>query len=66
VWAQWKVDKLLKCSFCDKKIDLGTGKMFVLKSGVVRYFCSSKCERNWKLGRDAKNVKWTEIFRKKD
>jgi large subunit ribosomal protein L24e len=40
--------------------------MFVLKSGVVRYFCSSKCERNWKLGRDSKNVKWTEIFRKKD
>lgn len=54
----------MKCSFCGNKIESGTGKMYVLKSGIVKYFCSSKCEKNWKLGRNPKKVKWTEIFRK--
>lgn len=64
--GRWKVDKLTKCSFCGGKIKIGTGKMLVLKSGVVRYFCSKKCEKNWKMGRDPKKTKWTETFRKKE
>ena len=54
----------MKCSFCGNKIEPGKGKMFVLKSGTVKYFCSSKCEKNWKLGRNPKKVKWTQTFRK--
>lgn len=42
----------------------GTGKMFVLKSGSIKYFCSRKCERNWEMGRDPKKTKWTKTFRK--
>ncbi|MEX2738129.1 MAG: 50S ribosomal protein L24e [Candidatus Wukongarchaeota archaeon] len=55
---------LTKCSFCGSKLTQGTGKMLVLKSGVIRYFCSSKCEGSWKMGRDPKKIRWTEIFRK--
>jgi len=55
---------LVKCSFCGSKLAPGTGKMLVLKTGAVRYFCSSKCERNWGMGRDSKKIRWTEIFRK--
>ncbi len=55
---------MVKCYFCGKKIAPGTGKMLVLKSGAIRYFCSRKCEKNYKMGRDPKKEKWTEIFRK--
>jgi len=55
---------VVKCSFCGETIKPGTGKMLVLKSGVIKYFCSRKCERNWKLGRDPKKLKWTKFYRK--
>jgi len=54
---------MVKCSFCGKKIEIGTGKMFVLKSGVVKYFCSNKCEKNWGMKRNPKKLKWTESYR---
>jgi large subunit ribosomal protein L24e len=57
---------LAKCSFCGGKIKIGTGKMLVIKSGVIKYFCSKKCEKNFKMGRDPKKIKWTEIYRKKE
>jgi large subunit ribosomal protein L24e len=44
----------------------GIGKMLILKSGTVRYFCSKKCEKNWKMGRNPKNIKWTKISRKQE
>ena len=50
----------MKCSFCGKAIPKGTGKMFVKKSGEILYWCSSKCEKNYKLGRRAKKLKWTK------
>jgi len=41
------------CSFCGKKIEYGTGKMFVRKDGTILYFDTSKCEKNYlKLGRE--------------
>ena len=42
----------------------GKGRMFVRKSGQILYFCSSKCNRNWKLKRQGKNKKWTATSRK--
>jgi len=57
---------LAKCSFCGRKIKIGTGKMLVTKSGLIKYFCSRKCEKNFHMGRDPKRTKWTEIFRKKE
>lgn len=49
-----------KCSFCGGKLEPGTGVMFVKNDGMVLFFCSSKCERNHKLGRKPQKVRWTE------
>ncbi len=52
---------MAKCSFCNKEIEKGTGKMVVSKSGKYRKFCSMKCEKNMlKLGRKQVNFKWTK------
>jgi large subunit ribosomal protein L24e len=48
-----------KCSFCGSDIEIGTGKMFVKKDGTVFYFCSSKCEKNKRLGRIPRRIEWT-------
>lgn len=50
----------MKCSFCNKEIPVGTGKMYVLNSGKRYYFCSNKCEKNLlKLNRKPRKYKWT-------
>jgi large subunit ribosomal protein L24e len=49
----------MKCSFCKGNTVAGTGKMFVKNSGEVFYFCSSKCEKNFMLGREPKKTKWS-------
>ncbi len=52
---------MVKCSFCGKTIEKGTGKMYVKTNGQVYWFCSSKCEKNFlKLKRDPRKIKWTE------
>ena len=51
---------MVKCTFCNKEIERGTGKMFISKIGKIKYFCSKKCEKNLhKLKRNPKNFKWT-------
>ena len=51
--------KMVKCSFCSKNIEKGTGKMFVTKAGKILHFCSNKCEKNMlKLKRKPANLKW--------
>lgn len=52
-----------KCSFCGEKLGTSEGKMYVLKSNIVKYFCNSKCEKNWYMGRDPKKLKWTKTSR---
>jgi len=47
-----------KCSFCQLQYPIHKGMTFVEVSGKILHFCSSKCRKNWKLGRDAKKVKW--------
>lgn len=49
----------MKCSFCKRDIPKGKGKMLILKSGKILYFCSSKCEKNYNLKRDPKKLGWT-------
>lgn len=49
----------MKCSFCKKDIERGTGKIFVTKEGKILNFCSRKCEKNrLKLKRNPRNLKW--------
>ena len=33
----------MKCSFCTKEIEKGTGLMYVKKIGTIRYFCTKRC-----------------------
>lgn len=61
---------MVKCTFCGKEIDKGTGKMFVKVDSTIYYFCSSKCEKNMlKLKRIPRNIPWTaesRAFKGKD
>ena len=52
------------CSLCGEAIEPGTGKLFVRKDGSIFYFCSSKCENNFRLGRAPRRVLWTKAARK--
>ena len=53
---------MVKCSFCRGPMPDGKGRMFVKKSGQVLYFCSSKCQNNFRLGRQGKKQKWTHTY----
>lgn len=56
---------MVKCSFCGETLEQGTGKMYVLKEGKILYFCAMKCEKNMlKLKRKARNLKWTNEYKK--
>ncbi|WP_424003948.1 50S ribosomal protein L24e [Haloarcula salina] len=48
-----------ECDYCGADIEPGTGTMFVHKDGATTHFCSSKCENNADLGREARNLEWT-------
>ena len=52
------------CSYCGKQMEPGTGKLFVRKDGSLFYFCSSKCQSNYNLGRIPRRVAWTAAGRK--
>jgi large subunit ribosomal protein L24e len=47
-----------RCSFCKQNYEWPYGLTYVLNDGTILYFCSSKCRKNFKLGRDNKKVKW--------
>lgn len=57
---------MVKCTFCNKEIERGTGKMFITKIGKIKFFCSRKCEKNsHKLKRNPKHFKWTKAKKAK-
>ena len=49
-----------ECDFCGAEIEPGTGTMLVLNDGSTHHFCSAKCEKNVDLGREARDLEWTE------
>jgi large subunit ribosomal protein L24e len=55
----------MRCSFCGKEIEKGTGVMLVKNDGRIFYFDSSKCEKNMlKLKREPARVKWIKKSKK--
>ena len=46
------------CSFCKKGYEFPRGTTVVQKDSSVRYYCSSKCRKNFEIGRISKKVKW--------
>jgi len=53
-----------QCSFCKNQYEFPRGTTFVLPNGEVLYFCSSKCQKNNKLGRVGKKVNWVRKQKK--
>ena len=51
---------MVSCSFCKKNYEFPKGTTVVQKDGSVRYFCSSKCRKNFEMGRLSKKVKWVK------
>jgi len=47
-----------ECSFCKKNYTIPRGLTYVLESGAVLHFCSSKCQKNKKLGRKGEKTNW--------
>ncbi len=53
-----------ECSFCKTQYEFPRGMSLVLANGDVLYFCSSKCQKNNKLGRIGKKVNWVRKEKK--
>ena len=47
-----------KCSYCGSMYDVPKGLTYVLKDGTVKLLCSSKCRKNFLMGR--RKVRWVE------
>ena len=45
-----------KCSYCGKMYEPPKGLSLVLKDGTVKFLCSSKCRKNFYMGR--RKVVW--------
>ncbi len=49
-----------KCSFCQSAYEFPRGLTLVLNDGSVLHFCSSKCRKNFQLGRKSRKIKWVK------
>jgi large subunit ribosomal protein L24e len=52
------------CSFCKRSYEFPRGTTLVQKDGNVKYLCSSKCRKNFLMGRDNRKVKWIKKQKK--
>lgn len=52
------------CSFCKKNYPDHKGLIIFTNDGKSHYYCSSKCRRNYNLGRDPKKIKWIKREKK--
>ncbi|ERG98379.1 MAG: ribosomal protein L24E [Haloquadratum sp. J07HQX50] len=48
------------CDFSGEEIEPGTGTMLVKNDGTVLYFKDSKAEKNYQLGREPRDLEWTQ------
>lgn len=51
------------CDYSGEEIEPGTGIMFVRTDGTVLNFVDSKAEKNYFLGREARDLEWTAAGR---
>ncbi|WP_416841026.1 50S ribosomal protein L24e [Haloferax sp. DFSO52] len=52
------------CDYSGEEIEPGTGTMYVKIDGTILHFKSSKAEKNYFLGREARDLEWTEAGRR--
>jgi len=48
------------CDYTGEDIEPGTGTMFVQTDGTILHFVDSKAEKNYFMGRDPRDLEWTE------
>jgi len=46
------------CDYTGEEIEPGTGKMFVRNDGTILWFVDSKAEKNYFMGREARDLEW--------
>ena len=51
------------CDYTGEPIEPGTGIMYVRSDGSVLHFVDSKAEKNYFLGREPRDLEWTEAGR---
>ncbi|QCC47162.1 50S ribosomal protein L24e [Halobellus limi] len=51
------------CDYTGEEIEPGTGTMLVKKDGTILHFKDSKAEKNYRLGREPRDLEWTEAGR---
>jgi len=48
------------CDFTGEEIEPGTGTMLVKNDGTILHFKHSKAEKNYRLGREPRDLEWTQ------
>jgi len=48
------------CDYTGEEIEPGTGTMYVKNDGTILHFKDSKAEKNYFLGREARDLEWTQ------
>lgn len=56
---------MVKCTFCGREYEPPYGLTEFDITGHTRHFCSSKCRKNFKMGRENDKVKWTAVYHEK-
>jgi large subunit ribosomal protein L24e len=46
------------CDYSGQEIEPGTGTMYVKTDGTVLWFADAKCEKNYFMGREARDLEW--------
>ena len=46
------------CDYSGQEIEPGTGTMYVKNDGTVLWFADAKCEKNYRMGREARDLEW--------
>ena len=52
------------CDFSGEDIEPGTGIMYVRNDGTVLHFKDRKAEKNYFMGREARDLEWTQAGRR--
>ena len=51
------------CDYTGESIEPGTGIMYIETDGTILHFVDSKAEKNYFMGREARDLPWTEAGR---